>query len=316
LAFARQLCDYHLMPPNSFVFPVLLHQNRTRRNNNPGQNHLFEEAVTYEITQANLSPAARKYLAALGFADPDADAETAGLIWWHALAMGYAPAYLTENTDGIRQDWPRVPLPENAEALENSARLGREIAALLDPENPVPGVTAGTLRPEIKTIAVIAKVGGGALDPDAGELALTAKWGYAGKDGVTMPGKGKAVKRDYTPGERSAIREGAAALGLTFEQALAHLGESTFDIYLNDAAYWSNIPEKVWNYYIGGYQVIKKWLSYREKKLLGRPLTPDEAREVMNMARRLAAIVLMEPALNANYQHIKANSYSWPGREG
>ena len=63
---------------------------------------------------------------------------------------------------------------------------------------------------------------------------------------------------------------------------------------------------------IGGYQVIKKWLSYRELELLGRPLTPDEAREVMNMARRIAAIVLLEPALDANYQAIKDSTYSWP----
>jgi hypothetical protein len=120
------------------------------------------------------------------------------------------------------------------------------------------------------------------------------------------------VKRDYTPEELAAIREGAPALGLTLEQALEHLGESTYDIYLNDTAYWRNIPEKVWNYYIGGYQVIKKWLSYREQPLLGRPLTPDEVEEVTHMARRLAGIVLLEPALNANYQAVKGASYAWP----
>ena len=32
----------------------------------------------------------------------------------------------------------------------------------------------------------------------------------------------------------------------------------------------------MWDYTIGGYQVVKKWLSYREKPLLGRSLTPDE----------------------------------------
>ena len=244
--------------------------------------------------------------------DPDLDTETAGLIWLHALAVGYAPDYLTENADGIRQDWPRVPLPDTAEALQHSARLGREIAALLDTETTVPGVTAGNIRNELKVLAVITKVGGGPLNPDTGDLALIAGWGYGGKDGVTMPGKGKAVQRDYTPEERAAIREGAAALGLSPEQALAHLGEGTYDIYLNDVAYWRNIPAKVWNYYIGGYQVIKKWLSYREQPLLGRSLTPDEVEEVTRMARRLAAIVLLEPALNVNYQAVKASPYVWP----
>ena len=126
-----------------------------------------------------------------------------------------------------------------------------------------------------------------------------------------MPGKGKGTKRDYTPDELAGIREGAQARGLTLEQALEHLGETTYDIYLNEVAYWRNIPEKVWNYYIGGYQVIKKWLSYREKALLGRSLKPDEVDEVTSIARRLAAIALMEPALNANYQEMKQLLYPW-----
>jgi hypothetical protein len=70
-------------------------------------------------------------------------------------------------------------------------------------------------------------------------------------------------------------------------------------------AYWHNIPAKVWNYYIGGYQVIRKWLSYREQPLLGRPLTPGVVKEITRLARRLAAIVLWEPFLNANHQNIK-----------
>ena len=66
------------------------------------------------------SASARSYLAKLGFGDPDADAESAGLFWMHALAIGYSPAYLSENADGIRQDWPRIPLPDSKEV----ARLG------------------------------------------------------------------------------------------------------------------------------------------------------------------------------------------------
>ena len=69
----------------------------------------------------------------------------------------------------------------------------------------------------------------------------------------------------------------------------------TLDVYLNGAAYWRNIPLNVWEYYIGGYQVIKKWLSYREDEILGRPFKPEEVREVMNIARRIAAIILLQP---------------------
>lgn len=78
-------------------------------------------------------------------------------------------------------------------------------------------------------------------------------------------------------------------------------------------AYWKNVPIRVWEYTIGGYQVMKKWLSYREEKLLGRALTRDEVRYVQEMARRMAAILLLEPALDANYASVKAHAYVWPG---
>jgi hypothetical protein len=124
-----------------------------------------------------------------------------------------------------------------------------------------------------------------------------------------MPGKGKAVERDYTAEEKQSLVSGAEQFGIPPEKAYELLGERTFDIYVNEIAYWKNIPTKVWEYTIGGYQVIKKWLSYREADLLDRSLTSDEAREVMNMARRIAAIILLHPTLDENYYQCKANTY-------
>jgi hypothetical protein len=46
--------------------------------------------------------------------------------------------------------------------------------------------------------------------------------------------------------------------------------------------------------------------TYREHDLLGRPVAPDEAREVTHMAPRLAALLLLTPALDANYAAAKA----------
>jgi hypothetical protein len=186
-----------------------------------------------------------------------------------------------------------------------------QVAALLDTERPVPDVTSGKLRPELHAIGVITRVGGGALNPAAGDLAITAGWGHAGKGGVTMPGKGRVDQGAYTPDERAAIGSGASALGLTEEQVIACLGATTSNVYLNDTAYWRNVPASVWEYTIGGYQVIKKWLSYREHGLLGRALTTDEAREVTHMARRIAAIVLLFPALDVNYQGVKQATLPW-----
>ncbi len=77
-----------------------------------------------------------------------------------------------------------------------------------------------------------------------------------------MPGKGKSILRPYMPEERAVVEQGAEALGLGAEEAFAQLGEQAVEVYLNDVAYWRCVPAGVWSYTIGGYQVMKKWLSY------------------------------------------------------
>ncbi len=64
-------------------------------------------------------------------------------------------------------------------------------------------------------------------------------------------------------------------------------------------------------YTLGGYQVIKKWLSYREASLLGRALRLDEVREVTRIARRISAILLLEPALDDAYAGVKGAVHEW-----
>ncbi len=91
---------------------------------------------------------------------------------------------------------------------------------------------------------------------------------------------------------------------LTIETALKLLSPRCVDIYLNGDAYWSAVPVKVWEYSLGGYQVLKKWLSYREEPLLGRPLCEEEARYFAQVVRRITAILLLSPALDASYAAI------------
>ncbi len=231
-------------------------------------------------------------------------------MFYHSLGVLSSPSYRIENTGAIRHDWPRVPLPEDREALLRSAELGRQVALLLDTGREVAGVAAraGAVRPELRPIGPVTRVGGGSLGAD--DLSLTVGWGHGGNGRAVMPARGRAVERAYTAEEREAMAAGAPALGLTPEQVARLLGASTYDIYLNDVAYWRNVPARVWDYTIGGYQVLKKWLSYRERGVLGRALTPDEAREAKAMARRIAAILLLEPGLDASYAATKEATLS------
>jgi hypothetical protein len=296
--FTRCLADHHVVESNVGMFPLYLRRDSDLpllANQSPAG------ASTRE---PNLSPESLTWIRKMGVTPED--------LFRHTLAALHAPEYRSENAGALRQDWPRVPLPGATDVLAASAALGRTVAALLDPEAAVGGVTSGSVRAELRRLAVVSRTGGGSLKADAGDLTVSAGWGHAGKGGITMPGKGKLVERDFTADELTAIDEGAKALGLTQDQALRHLGEKTCDVYLNDVAYWRNVPLKVWEYTIGGYQVIKKWLSYREHDILGQALLSEEVREVTNIARRIAAILLLEPALDANYEAVKRSPFPWP----
>ena len=233
-----------------------------------------------EQRRPNLSARAQAYLDRLGLGVED--------LFHHALAVLHDPAYLEANAGALRMEWPRIPLPswpdgdapDAANELRASSARGRELAALLDPETPVPGVTSGKLRPELAAIAVPSTADGHNMAED--DFALTVGWGHFGTGDAVMPGAGRSVTRDYTPPEREALGNAADALG-----------DSTLEIHLNGNARWSDVPVAVWNYKLGGYQVLKKWLSYREHKVLGRNMHPDEVRHFTDTARRIAAILML-----------------------
>lgn len=106
----------------------------------------------------------------------------------------HSPAYRVENAGALRQDWARVPLPKTREALEVSAALGQQIAALLDVETPVPGVTQSNPLPELRSIALLTTTSGGAPD-----FTINVNWGYFGSGSavMVMPGRGHTV--EYQP---------------------------------------------------------------------------------------------------------------------
>lgn len=293
ISFSKCLSDDHYIIPDAVAVPFLLRRPATT---------MFAS----EQTDGNLSPLAREHLRSMGLRSIP---ESAASLWLHVLAVGYSPAYLKDNTDGIRQDWPRIPLPSSLEQFKASAALGQRVADLLDTEQPVAGVTAGTLRSELRSVAGLKRMDGKPLEAEK-DLQLTAGWGHAGKEGVTMPGRGKLVSRERTAKERADLGHGLAAMGIAEDEALARLGNTVVDVYLNDLCAWTNVPEKVWELYIGGYQVMKKWLSYREFRFLKRPLTLAEAEEVQSMARRLTALCLLQPELDANYLRVKSATWS------
>ena len=241
------------------------------------------ETSTPDPRRVNLANAAQRYLNRL-----NANVED---LFHYVLAVLHDPTYRAANAGALRMEWPRIPLPgwpdgdaaDAAETLAQSAARGRELARLLDPDTSVPGVTQGNIRPEIASIAVPATTDG--RNMSGADFALTAGWGHYGSGGAVMPGKGRLEERAFTPDEQATFE------GATHASPLH--SRTTFDIYLNGRAYWRNVPAAVWRYKLGGYQVLKKWLSYREQSILARPLTPAEVQHFTDTARRIAAILAL-----------------------
>ena len=268
--FTQHIGSRHLIERGANMFPAWLREGGLEFNNDG------------TLRRHNLSADAERYLDRLGAGVED--------LFYHVLAVLHDPAYRDANAGALRMEWPRIPIPGWPDGDEDgmekqlvaSAARGRELASLLDSNTQVHGVTKGALRPEIATVAVPSTTEGGNMIED--DFALTAGWGHFGQGKAVMPGQGRVVERPYTANERAALDKGAQTLG-----------ETTFDIYLNDRAYWRNVPAAVWSYKLGGYQVLKKWLSYREHGVLGRPMTPEEVQHFTDTARRIAAILaLME----------------------
>lgn len=264
--FTKQISSLHLIERGAHMFPSQL-----------GNGELGSEIG--EAYRPNLSRKAQNYLDTLGL-----DVES---LFYYVLAILHEPAYLEANAGALQMEWPRIPLPNWPDAkgnsvahiLRNSAERGRTLATLLDPDTGVLGVTQNPLRPEIAAIAIPSTMNKNNMAD--GDFSLTAGWGHWGAGDAVMPGQGYVVERNFRPKERAAMSD-----------ALPTLGKTTFDVYLNENAFLCNVPAAVWAYNLGGYQVLKKWLSYREYDVLARPLSPEEIQHFTDIARRIGAILL------------------------
>ena len=266
--FTRHVGQLHLIERSANWFPAWL---------------LDDTKIANGTRRPNLSAAAQRYLKRFNASVED--------LFHHVLAVLHDPTYRAANAGALRMEWPRIPLPgwpdgdaaDAAETLAQSAARGRELAQLLDSDILVPGVTQGTLCPEIAAIAVPATTDG--RNMTGADFALTAGWGHYGSGDAVMPGRGRIEERPLTLDEQ-------ATFGGATGRSPLH-SPTTFDIYLNGRAYWRNVPAAVWRYKLGGYQVLKKWLSYREQSILARPLTLEEVQHFTDTARRIAAVLAL-----------------------
>lgn len=245
----------------------------------------------------NLVPSMMSWLSDLGCQPQE--------LFNHIVATLQAPSYGARNGDALRMDWPRVPVPSDCDALRQSAELGATIGALLDSERDVSGVSIGVLKAGLNAIAL----------PMGKNFLLNTGWGSTqlNKDGskIVMPGTGMTTIRPWSDQERGALTQLGNRHGLALTQLFQLVGEQAVDVQINSDAKWLGVPSKVWEYEVGGYQVLKKWLSYREAAVLGRALAGEEAVHFAKIARRLTEILCMGPKLDVAHANARKSAVMW-----
>ncbi|MGB3478778.1 MAG: type ISP restriction/modification enzyme [bacterium] len=192
-------------------------------------------------------------------------------LFYHTVAILQSPQYRKENHDLLNQKWPRIPIPKTRKLLGFSAEVGKQVAILMQPDERIKEVTEYPYYEHFRNLAIPSSTGGGELNTQ-----------------VTVPywAKGKWIQSSEKPAKKI-----------------------TGDLYWNETCFWKNVPKNIYEFSIGGYPIIKKWLSYRHKNKLKRSLTIKEIEYVTEMTRRIAAMIELGIKLDLNYQKVKGAAF-------
>lgn len=183
-----------------------------------------------------------------------------------------------------------IPLPDDKAAIRSSAILGYRVATLFADDNP--------LAPHdlaLRAFAVPGRVGKEARMLRGSALAVSDTW--RDREHIT--------RRPFAPDEVGAIHHAAIDAALAADEAMALLGNETCDVHVNDRALLKNVPLATWRYEYRGVPLLRAWLSDRCAETLDRPLQREEITHLSLAARRITALLLLEPALRKNLDDVK-----------
>jgi hypothetical protein len=74
-------------------------------------------------------------------------------------------------------------------------------------------------------------------------------------------------------------------------------------IYINENQYFTNVEPEVWNYFIGGYQVLSKWLKDRKEYRL----TDEEIKTYIKIIKSLEQTIKLQKEIDSLYPQIEEN---------
>jgi hypothetical protein len=213
-----------------------------------------------------------------------------GKLFRVAFAVLHAPSYQAEHKSALAADWAHLPIPKDRDLFDRLVAAGEKVTRLLDANRDARNVIEAIIDAyRARTLGPLRRIDGEQVRPDDLKLTVTY-WGG---------GKGRWKPRPFLAEELPAAE---------FADAW---GERTGDLFLNENAYFANVPELVWTYQLGGYPILKKWLGYRQAdRRNGKPLTDDERRWFRQIIQRIAALLALGPSLDALYQEAATGAFT------
>ncbi|KAF0109801.1 MAG: N-6 DNA methylase [Chloroflexi bacterium] len=220
---------------NASVFPLYLYSE-----NNGSTGTLF--AQTEPTRQSNLAPAFLKELSGkLGLQfvpDGQGDLKTTfgpEDVFYYAYAVFHSPTYRSRYAEFLKIDFPRLPLTSNRKLFAALAAKGKELVELHLLKNPK--VENFITTYPVVGDNVVVKVGFVASPPQTPSPPYLSL-----RSGMQKPRPSPASRRGSSG--------------------------SNGRVWINPRQYFGGVPEEVWNFKIGGYQVCDKWLKDRKGRVL------------------------------------------------
>lgn len=225
----------------TYCFPLWLYSGNERHD-------LYEDDLLSELPgrRANL---AQKFVQALldalelRLSDWRAEEASAPLhaekIFHYVFAILYSPAYRARYVEFLKSEFARIPLPGSLELFDAISVQGAALVSLHKMEAP-------------QLISIAADVVSAATDASPSEVAIAP----------IFFGKSRQLLK---------VAEGKRSLA---NLATDENGVTRGTVYINAESGFVGVSKAVWEFSIGAYQVLHKWLDDRRKA--GRSLSDDD----------------------------------------
>ena len=179
-------------------------------------------------------------------------------VFYYLYAVLYSPTYRARYAEFLKRDFPRVPITAHKDLFAKLAKLGERLVAL------------HLMKADTKEQSRF---------PVAGSNEVA-------KIEFKIPSRAELVDSNMNNAPKRKSRKASAEL---------ESDNRTGRVHINADQYFDAVPEAVWNYHIGGYQVCKKWLKDRK----GRQLSYDDIKHYHGIVAALAETIELQATIDA-----------------